>query len=330
MPNDDQAQADAKDTMTVADPLDPANSQIGTSRLAEFEAELQSAMNPRVEEVQGVEPAAEELVEIEQEEQEQEEPQEEEPVSEEEQAPPVKTTDRFRFKDPVDQAVAAIAKAKGISLLEAAKIFEGQNPTERRETTEEFQEEAPAVTVASVEARIQELEELDAHASSELQFEEALQHRLEANKLRNQLLDLKIEEREAKKRKEQEQQSQYDAEWVKSTRMAVAYYPDTTKADSPLVKRMEEINARMERLGDPIFHSPNKPFQLAKLAARELGIPMADPKAPVQKRTTTRPVNPASGNARTTTTDPAKRTSDVIDGIKTTADFEKLVAGIGS
>lgn len=38
-----------------------------------------------------------------------------------------RTPERFRFKDPVDQAVALLAKTKGISLLEAARQYHGDN-----------------------------------------------------------------------------------------------------------------------------------------------------------------------------------------------------------
>lgn len=33
--------------------------------------------------------------------------------------------DRFRFKDPADQAIALIAKSRGVSLAQAAKLYEG-------------------------------------------------------------------------------------------------------------------------------------------------------------------------------------------------------------
>lgn len=332
MPNDDQAQADATDTMTATDSQDAVESQIGTSRFDDYEAQVRAALGGEVSGQQGDEPASEDSIENEETEQEQEQEsddQDEQVAEDEEEAPAPKLADRFRFKDPADQAVAAIAKAKGVSLLEAAEIFKGQNPTERRETTEQVQDEAPALTVASVEARIEELEELDAQASSDLQFEEALQHRREANKLRNQLLDLKIEEREAKQRSQQEQISQFEAAYDKSARLATTYYPDTKKADSPLVKKMEEIDERMKRLGDPIYNSPDKPFQLAKLAAKQLGIPMTDPKAPAKKQSTTRPsLQPAGGNARTTTTDPAKKASEAIEGISSMRDYQDVVAAL--
>lgn len=335
MPNDDQAQADATDTMTATDSQDAVESQIGTSRFDDYEAQVRAALNGEFPEVQGEESASEEFSETEETEQEQEQEQQadeqDEQVvdEEEEEAPAPKLADRFRFKDPADQAVAAIAKAKGVSLLEAAEIFKGQNPTERRETTEQVQDEAPALTVASVEARIEELDELDAQASSDLQFEEALQHRREANKLRNQLLDLKIEEREAQKRSQQEQISQFEAAYDKSARLATTYYPDTMKADSPIVKKMEEIDERMKRLGDPIYNSPDKPFQLAKLAARDLGIPMTDPEAPSRPKSTTRPsLQPAGGSARTTTTDPAKKASEAIEGISSMRDYQDAVASL--
>jgi hypothetical protein len=42
-------------------------------------------------------------------------------------ANPEDVPDRFRFKDPVDQTIALIAKTRGVSLLEAGKIYASEN-----------------------------------------------------------------------------------------------------------------------------------------------------------------------------------------------------------
>lgn len=325
MPNDDQAQVDSTDTTPVADPLDSANNPHGTSGLAEYEAELQSIMNAEPEEVQGEEPAAEDPVEVEADEEVVEE-EESLPEEEEEEAPEPKAKDRFRFKDPTDQAVAAIAKAKGISLLDAAKIFEGQNPTERQ--VSEVQDTTPKETVDSVEDQIKALRAKRSEAQKGLEFEVVPEIEAELDALIDKRQELKLKEAQDRVNAESQQISQFEADYAKSERLTVAYYPDTTKADSPLVKKMEEIDARMKRLNDPIYYSPDKPFQLAKIAARELGIPMADPKSPVQKKAAARPVQPAGGNARTTAPVPAVRQEKAIDGIGSMEAYERFVGAV--
>jgi hypothetical protein len=45
------------------------------------------------------------------------------------QAPHDDMPDRFRFKEPADQAIALIAKSKGVSLLQASKIYEAEQGT---------------------------------------------------------------------------------------------------------------------------------------------------------------------------------------------------------
>lgn len=59
---------------------------------------------------------------------------------------------------------------------------------------------------------------------------------------------------------------------------AVIYYPAVKDPKSALVKKMNAIDAAWKEAGDKRFYSPEKPYTLAVLAARELGIkPVAPP-----------------------------------------------------
>lgn len=335
MSENNQAQADSTDLPTVADPLsDAANSTpSGTNPIAAYEAELAAALEEGfVPEGQAVEAAADDAnPDAAPEEVAEEAGESTEELPEEEEKPEAKAKDRFRFKDAADQAVAAIAKAKGISLVEAARLYEGENPTKREDATTQQAEEVTGdkETVASVQARIDELEELDAQASTALEFETAIEHRREANKLRNKLMDLKIAEVQEKSRSEQREVVAFNDEYSANELKAVTYYPDTLDPNSKLVKRMAELDAQAERLGDPLFNSPKKPWLLTQKAALELGILMTDPaqKKPVAKQAA-RPMQPASGNARTTATAPAVKQEEAIDKIKSLADYEKFVASV--
>ncbi len=330
MSDENQAQADAADaTQTVADPLDAVISQDGTKiALNDYQAELEAAMNQPLNDEQGGEPADEP-------EQEQaDEPEEQEQTSEEEEPEPeaseeedTRLQERFRFKNDDDKAVAALAKAKGISLVEAAQQYAALGKP-KEQTTESTNAEAPE-TSQSVSARIKELEAQAKEAATALNFDEAEDFRALANDLRDKLIDLKLSEREAAKEAESKQEREFYTKYEASEQKTLQFYPDAGKADSQLAKEMAALDAQMKELGDPLYYSENKPFILAQQAAVKLGIPMTKPGTatkPASKSVQHRPMQPASGNARTTTTDATKQLSEAIDGVNTVAEYEKLVA----
>lgn len=342
MPNDDQVKTDATET-TAADSNGFAEStQSGTNDVFEsFNQEVQAALagvpdtddqpQPQPDPVQPVEEEEEETPAAE-EETEPEETEPEDPGEEPEQ-PEGKSSKRVRFSDPADIAVAALAKAKGITLVEASRIYEGSNPTAAQPSAQESQSndssaDSDAETVQSVEARIAQLEEEAASAVSSLEFEVAEERRKEANGLRNKLMDLKIAEVLSKKDAEKKSEAQFMADYAKSEDKAISFYPDAANPNSKLHQKMMEKEEEMLRLNDPLYFSSDKPFILARSAAAELGIPMRDPsKAPVKASSKTRPtIQPAGGDARTTTTNPTKRAAEVIDGLASSDDFEALVA----
>lgn len=334
MATEDQAQADLTTETTVSDPLDAENSTSGTNPIAAYEAELAAVLNGEVDpDIQGDEPVdGQETNGTGEESETAAETVAEEPIEEAaaddaggaDDEAEVKAKDRFRFKDPVDQAVAAIAKAKGVSLVEAAKIFEGENPTKRQEET--IPETQPSETVASVTATIEELRVKKREANSALDFDTVAELDAQIDALRDKRDELRISEVREQSQAEQAAERKFLADFAKSEEQAVKFYPDAAKADSALSKEMARLEAEMLELGDPLYYSENKPFTLAKEAARNLGIPMTNPNKTAPKpAVTTRPMQPASGNARTTATAPAARLDDAIDGIGSINDYERFV-----
>lgn len=300
MPSEDQAQADLTDESTVADPMDAADSTNSGTILAAYEAELAAAMSAD----EGAEEAEEQTDEF---------------SDETDETPEGKPKDRFRFKDPVDQAVAAIAKAKGVSLVEAAKFFEGESPTKRKDLPDQETTQDAVETVVSVTAEIDELRAQKREANSALEFEIAAEIDAQIDALRDKRDDLKISEVQVKAYTEQQETAKFYADFSKNEDLTVTYYPDAAVKGSALAKRMKELDDQAKDLGDPIYHSPEKPFLLAKAAARDLGILMKKPgSAPVSKPVQNRPMQPAGGNARTSA--PASATSKV----------DQAVASIGS
>lgn len=321
MSGDIQARAEQED-VTVADPLqDTVVIPNGAKELQAYEAEREAAINGVEEDPQAETPEetpADTLVPDE---------TEPEPQSDEEQPEP-KTPDRFRFKDPMDQAVAVLAKAKGISLVEAAQIIAGA-PSKSTEAEQQQADEGPSV--ASVSDEIDRLVDEQAQALTNLEFETAAKLVKEINSLRDKRDELRITEASATARKQQQQVDEFDRAYSKSESNAVTFYPDAAKADSELTKRMIELDNQMRDLGDPLYDSPDKPFILAKAAAKELGIPMAKPgakpaaAAPPPKA----PIQPAPGNRGTTSaTAPAAKLDQVIEGLGTEGAYEDFVAGL--
>lgn len=80
-----------------------------------------------------------------------------------------KAPDRFRFKDAADQAVALIAKTKGISLVAAAKIYAADNPTTDPAAPAKTTPAAPAPDpeLARYDTRLAELEATQKKLSDE-------------------------------------------------------------------------------------------------------------------------------------------------------------------
>jgi hypothetical protein len=74
-----------------------------------------------------------------------------------------------------------------------------------------------------------------------------------------------------------EEDRKFFEEVEKSQMLAVEYFPDTTKEDSRLVKRMFEFDAKLGENEDPLYYSPDKPFILTQIAASDLGISPAKP-----------------------------------------------------
>lgn len=337
----EQAEAVQPDLQeTVADPLDAVKStNSGTNQLDEYERErdaLLASLDDQTE--QGGEPAPEDQPEEQAGDDAADEPEEtgeEQDDTEGEGEPETvapKSRDKMRprFSDPIDIAVASLAKAKGISLVEAAKAYEsmtawdkpqGQDaPAEARETSE------------SVQTRIEELENLEAQASSDLEFDAANQHRREANRLRNHLIDLKIAEVQEKSASDQRAAQEVIERFHADKDKFLAFYPDAASAfdgkapSTPMAKEIVRLNAEWREIGDPLYDHPEKAGLLMKEAAKNLGIPMTKPgSAPVKKSVQNRPMQPASGNARTSTTAPNDRLEDAILKATSLDEYEEHV-----
>jgi hypothetical protein len=346
--HDDQAQADsaaqADDQTAVNQATDVTDSQEGTNPLAAYEAELARAMSPAEESGAQEESAQdEELADADQSEQESGADGADEGATEQssdesdgDQGDGETVTQmRPRLKDPLDIAVAALAKAKGISLIDAAKIVAGEqpapNPTERQGQEEDSQEAVE--TVASITDEIDRLIEEQAEKTSNLEFESAAAIGKQIEKLRNKREDVRFEEAQEKSRAKADAEQKFYEAFRKSEEKTIKYYPDAAKHDSPLAKKMAELHERHKQMEDPLAFDSDAPWTFAKKAAVALGIPMTDPAAPAKpaaKANANRPIQPAGGNARTTApTTAVTQIDQAVASVTDEAAYDKLLAELG-
>lgn len=324
-----QAQADTPDPTPVADPLDAANStNSGTNDFEAYEAEKEALLNSLSDsDESGDEP--DDDASWEQDAEEQISDEEAEESEEQEEEPEAKAKDRFRFKDPIDQQIAAVAKAMGVNLIEAAKIVEGRNSSNSADPTKHqdaSQEREASESVATVTATIKELQAQKREKLASLEFETAAELDEQIDALRDQRDELKVTEAREQSRQEQAETEKFYADYAASEDKTIGLYPDAAVKNSPMAKEMARLEAEMLELGDPLYHSTDKPFILAKEAALKLGIPMRKPGAtPVKKSVQHRPIQPAGGNARTTSADANQRFVQEIESLDTLDAYERAV-----
>ena len=342
MTNDDQARADATADLEVDDPLDSSNvPDTGAAELAGYSDFVDSleeggegdgfeSPESEPESEGGEEPQGEEPGDFEAGSEQPEaggEQEEEEPAGEE----PTANRFRIRAKDEVEAEALSLRKRHPDWSLEdcltKAKAILGVAERSEEQAGEESQ---PARTASAVSQEIEALRVKYKEATEGLEFDQAADIFMQIEKLRDERDDLRISERYEQDRREQVQQESLERQFAESERKAVTYYPDTTDPESAMTKRIIELDKQMRDLGDPLYSSPDKPFLLAKMAARELGIPMTNPSsAQAAKRTAPRtgsPVNPASGNARTTPkTSASPRADEALAGVNSLEAYEDLV-----
>ena len=286
MPNKDQAQADATDQPTAPESQAAEESpNSGTNNpMADYEAKLAKAMSAGEEpEEQGEQPAEGETAADEQaEEQEEDEntsgdeqtSDEETPTEEEEEEPDTKLPDRFRFKSDEDRAVAALAKAEGISLVEAAGRYSTLKAPTKREDGDTPSNADKIETSESVSEQIQALIAKKDELYDALEFTSAKGLDAEIEKLREKRFALMLSENaaqaQAKTRAEQSAMEKFNADWHASEQKTIHFYPDAAKHDTAFAKEMKRVEAEMQELGDDLYHSADKPWIVAKRAAKNL------------------------------------------------------------
>ena len=190
------------------------------------------------------------------------------------------------------KALKIRARNPDLTLEQAMAMVKGEaEPAKAQE--EQF------VAPADIETKIDEVAQAKAAAFKNLEFDKVAELEVEMLKLNK---ELRKSEKMATER-ENVQQTQRTKGIEEAKARAVEFYPDAGKADSALVKKMNEIFDTMVDTGNPLVKDPSMPFKLTQMAANELGIAPRNPNAKAPSPSVARKapsIQPASGNARTT------------------------------
>jgi hypothetical protein len=133
------------------------------------------------------------------------------------------------------------------------------------------------------------------------------------------------------------QRNDFHSKATSSQARAVQEFPDCAKKDSSLVKEMIALDAEWKEDGNPLYHSPDKPYLLAQRASARLQrLAPAAPAAPAAspQPVVSRPVEPAApvapGNARTTQAAPQNgQQLDRLNKISSVADYDAALKEFG-
>lgn len=158
-------------------------------------------------------------------------------------------------------------------------------------------------TIEGVKTKVADLRAQRKKAQTELNFELV-------NDLTDQIEDLHNHSFELQRRDEKQQvaaATAYDRQFSASEGRAVELYEFAGDPKSVGGKRMAEIDSDLEKNGDPLFNSPDKPLKIAQMVAAELSIAPRRKGAPVAPAKAAAPVVPPQkkqvipgGDSRTT------------------------------
>lgn len=263
---------------------------------------------------------------------------------------------RVRLTTDDDRALVALAKAEGITLLEAADRIRGEkakaiddlvevddpDPTSPAPKSDATPPPSGLSTVADAEARILELEDqADEAQFAEYDDQKALELRREARNLRRQIPAIADAEAQARESETARLAADYDAQWERAEARAKNIFPELAQPDSPMLAEMQRLDQEAKRSNPGLYHRPDKFLELALTAAETLraaGKPLASASASAatSNATPSQPRNPAARGvvsglpARATTPAPATPPlSERLDQVTTADEMAELDALLG-
>lgn len=253
-----------------------------------------------------------------------------------------------------DRRAIEIAKAEGISILEAAQrilderrqqnaavldeVFDIEAPDKEQlappvpSETKEQPEGLPFATVQEAEDRLYELEEmLDVARHQEYDDEKALALGREIRALRRQLPAIQSAEIAAQETKREA----YERQWSEAEAKALKIFPSLSDQHSPLYAEVARLDQEAKAKNPALFAAPDKFLRLAIEAAANIGV-AANSSMPAVPAQPVPPRNPAAKGVQSvvsirpsTPTQAAPRADVEIDSIETVDDLADLDVRLG-
>lgn len=240
--------------------------------------------------------------------------------------PTPKQPNRFRFSKPEDQAIALIAKSKDISLAQAAKIYEGQHPTQEQQTTVQTETHTADPAITALEAEVTEIERLmdEAGASEGLFTPEVAKLTKELSRANSKLeatrqaaktiADVRvIQETE----RAQMNEAQIKQAWETSKADVAKAYPQMQDANSPMQLVANGLALKMQDPAHPDhaeLFKPTAPKFVADKAAEMLKIAVASAAKPetAPAKTAAPVARPAPGSRASSVPAPTQTAEQLI------------------
>lgn len=290
----------------------------------EIEEDNDGGENPEV----GTEEESEEVEEANQEAEEETEYEEAEDEPEKGES----IASRYRVKPLDEQEAKALALKKRNPDLSLAECIARVSPEQEYQTEVEEGEEAIVDTPNSdaLMTQIEELEAKELELAEEMDFVEATKTRQKIDKLNKEYqttYDMELREAEVADANERQE---FENTVKDSQAKAVKFYPDTADKDSPLTKRMIEIDQDLQELDDDLYHDPDKSLKLAQMAAKELGIAPNSNRTAVKTKgkSYTRPIVPAGGRQSTQQGSETSKLDKLLDNVDSLEDMEDLIDSV--
>jgi hypothetical protein len=203
------------------------------------------------------------------------------PPAEDSDAEPAKA--RARFSDPTDVAIVALAKEKGISLIEATREY----AKEREQSLDDLieppatppaapapPEGLPFTTVKEAKARIKELDRASKYAElKEFDSDKAWDLSEEAIELASKLDDIQRYEDAAATAEQERLSATYEQEYTAAETRAKEIFPElaaATAPQTPLYREMVRLDAEAATSNPALYNAPDKFLVLAERAAANL------------------------------------------------------------
>lgn len=216
--------------------------------------------------------------------------------------------DRFRFKDPADQAIALIAKSKGVNLIEATRIYQAVNPAQTPEAeSPEVERPDPDLqgydkALADLDAKVAKLSEDRDKAREDVDMKKADSLSDEIAEAKADLKILRNERQGYVRNREQAATQTVQQQVTASKERAVAEYAELATEGT---LHRDALDAFVQRaIADPqraaLFDDPTWPEKLTAEFAAKHGLKKKGAAAPAAA-----PAAAATPAARPATPTPA-------------------------